>query len=195
MTSRTPSLLLLLGIAQVAVAAPITYEIDPNHTHPMFEADHFDGLSTWRAIFRKTAGSVVLDARASRGSVDILIDMSSVDFGHDKLNDMAVNSIAPPIFEAAKYPVAHYQGTLEQFVGGSPRAVVGSLTMHGVTKPVTLHIDSFKCMINPLTKRQVCGAEASADLDRSEFGITVGKPYGFRMNVHLRIQVEAIRAN
>jgi polyisoprenoid-binding protein YceI len=97
--------------------------------------------------------------------------------------------------EAAKYPVGHYQGTLERFVGGSPHAVVGRLTMHGVTRPVTLHIDSFKCMINPLTKREVCGAEASADLDRSEFGITVGKPYGFRMNVHLRIQVEAIRAD
>ena len=95
MTGRTPSLLLLLGIARVALAAPITYEIDPNHTHPMIEADHLDGLSTWRAIFRRTTGSVVLDARASQGSVDILIDMSSVDFGHDKLNEMAVNSTAP----------------------------------------------------------------------------------------------------
>jgi len=195
MMGRTPCLLILLGIAPMALPAPVSYEIDPNHTHPMFETDHFDGLSTWRGIFRKTTGTVIVDASASKGSIDIVIDMASVDFGLDKLNDIAVNSAAPAIFEAAKYPVAHYAGTLEQFVGSSPHAVIGMLTMHGVTRPLSLRIDSFKCMVNPLNKHEVCGAEASADLDRSEFGITVGRPYGFRMNVHLRIQVEAIRVD
>jgi polyisoprenoid-binding protein YceI len=108
---------------------------------------------------------------------------------------VAVNSSAPPIFEAKKYPIAQYKGTLRDFVNGSPTTVDGSLTLHGVTKPITLAINSFKCIDDkPLPKQQVCGADAFCVLNRADFGITVGQKYGFRMEVTLRIQVEAIRA-
>jgi polyisoprenoid-binding protein YceI len=187
---------LLCSASVVAAAAPVAYTIDPNHTHPLFEADHFNGLSTWRALFRKTTGTVMLDTAARTGSVDIDIDVASVDFGHDQLNQIAVGSGAPPVFEAAKYPLAHYQGTLNGFVNGAPTTVAGNLTLHGITRPLMLHIESFKCIAqHPLLKREVCGADATGTLNRADFGITVGQPYGFRMNVNLRIQVEAIRAD
>jgi polyisoprenoid-binding protein YceI len=198
MLTRLEYLMLALALgtsSTVVLAAPVVYAIDPDHTHPLFEADHY-GLSIWRGLFKKSSGTITLDAAASTGSVDVEIDMTSVDFGHDKLNEMAINSSAPPILEAAKYPVAHYKGTLTDFKNGVPRAVAGELSMHGVTKPVILRIDSFKCLEHhPVSNKEVCGADASATFNRAEFGIKVGQRYGLNMDVTLHIQVEAIRAD
>ena len=190
-----PSLVLTM-VSTTVLATTVTYTIDPNHTHPSFEADHFNGLSIWRGMFKNTSGIVTVDAAAGTGTVDIDIDMASVDFGHDMLNDMAVNSAAPPILDAVNYPLAHYHGILGHFTKGVPAAVVGNLTMHGVTRPVTLRIDSFKCIAHhPLLNREVCGADASGRLNRADFGITVGQKFGFKMDVTLHIQVEAIKAD
>jgi polyisoprenoid-binding protein YceI len=189
------TLCICLTAASLASAAPTTYNIDPNHTHPMFEADHLAGLSIWRGLFKKTSGAIILDSTARTGSLDVAVDMASVDFGNDELNGIAVNSSAPPIFEAQKYPRAYYKGTLGDFVNGSPTTATGLLTLHGVTKPLTLAINSFKCIDDkPLPKQQVCGADAFCVLNRADFGIAVGQKFGFRMEVTLRIQVEAIRA-
>jgi polyisoprenoid-binding protein YceI len=175
-------------------AAPATYEIDPNHTHPAFETDHF-GMSVWRGLFRKTRGTVTFDAAAGTGAVDIVVDAASVDLGNDELNDAAANATAPPILEAGKYPTAHYTGTLGGFINGAPTTVNGFLTLHGVTQPLMLSIVRFKCLPDhPVIKREVCGGDAIGTFNRAEFGITVGRKYGFNMDVTLRIQVEAIRA-
>jgi polyisoprenoid-binding protein YceI len=165
------------------------YDIDPDHTHPSFETDHFGGLSVWRGIFRKTSGSVTLDKAAGTGTVDITVDVASVDLAQDKVSEVVAG---PQNFDAAKYPQAHYVGALEGFVDGAPTTVTGTLTLHGVTKPVNLKILSFKCMPHPLLKREVCGADAFGTLNRDDFGMDSGKAYGFKMAVTLRIQVEAI---
>jgi len=185
----------LLLASDLTSAATSTYTIDPNHTHPMFEADHLDGVSIWRGLFKKTSGTITLDSAARTGTLDVAVDMASVDFGNDELSDMAVNSKAPPIFEVGKYPTAYYKGTLGDFVDGSPTTVSGLLTLHGVTKPMTMAINSFRCIDDkPQPKQQVCGADAFCVLNRADFGITVGQRFGFKMQVTLRIQVEAIRA-
>lgn len=181
--------LLLLAAAGTAAAAPANYKIDPDHTHPSFEADHFGGLSVWRGIFKKSSGNITLDKSAGTGTVDVKIDVASIDFAHDKMNQHAVGA---DIFDAAKYPEARYQGNLEGFTNGAPTAVKGNLTLHGVTKPVDLKILSFKCMQHPMLKREVCGADALGTFKRDEFGIDFGKQYGFKMDVTLRIQVEAL---
>ncbi|HEX3950135.1 MAG TPA: YceI family protein [Steroidobacteraceae bacterium] len=189
------ALVILLIVAGLASAAPTTYNIDPNHTHPMFEADHLNGLSIWRGLFKKTSGTITVDSAAHTGSLDVAVDMASVDFGNDDLNNAAVNSSAPPIFEVKKYPTALYKGTLGDFVNGLPTTVSGFLTLHGITKPLTLAINSFKCIDDkPEPKQQLCGADAFCVFNRSDFGITVGQRFGFKMEVTLRIQVEAIRA-
>jgi polyisoprenoid-binding protein YceI len=72
--------------------------------------------------------------------------------------------------------------------------VVGELTLRGIKRPVELTILSFKCMPHPLFKRDWCGADALATIDRGAFDITTGKAYGFKMDVVLRIQVEAVAA-
>ena len=183
--------LALLSLAtHLASAAPATYTIDPTHTFPSFEADHM-GLSVWRGKFNKNAGTVVLDKAAGQGRVDITIDMTSIDFGLDIMNSKARE---PDLFDTAKYPTARYTGRLEGFSNGAPSRVVGELTMHGVTKPVALTLNSFKCMPHPLYKRDWCGADAITTLNRADFGIDAGKDYGFKMDVVLRIQVEAVLA-
>jgi polyisoprenoid-binding protein YceI len=183
----------LFAISGLASASPVTYTIDPNHTHPEFEADHLGGVSIWRGLFKRTSGTIILDAAAQTGTLDVAIDIASVEFGNDKLNEEAVSSTAPPIFEAQKYPTAYYKGTLGGFINGSPTTVAGLLTLHGITKPVALRIASFKCVVDlPATQKHVCGADASGTFNRADFGITVGQRYGFKMEVTLHIQVEAI---
>jgi polyisoprenoid-binding protein YceI len=148
-------------VAGSAVAAPVKYTIDSNHTYPSLETDHFGGLSTWRGKFNKTSGSIVLDAQAGTGTVDVTVDTTSID--------------------------------LAKFVGGKPTEVDGTLTLHGVTKPLTLKIDQFGCRPHPMQKgKDVCGANATGTLNRADFGVDWGKNYGFKMETKLAIQVEAL---
>jgi polyisoprenoid-binding protein YceI len=71
--------------------------------------------------------------------------------------------------------------------------VIGELTRHGVTKSLNLTIESYKCFQNPMLKREVCGTESTATFDRSDFGVDMGKTYGFKMQTVLHIQAEGIR--
>lgn len=178
-------------LAQAAVAAPTTYQIEPTHTYPSFEADHMGGLSVWRGKFNKTSGSVMFDKAAQQGTVDITVDIDSIDYGFDLMNTKAKSE---ELFDAAKYPTATYKGKLAGFKKGVPTKVMGDLTLRGITKPVQLKILSFKCMPHPMVKRDVCGADAIATFKRDDFGMAAGKDWGFKMDVTLRIQVEALAA-
>ena len=193
MTSSTKVVTALLGMAFAAgvSAAPTTYEIDPAHTYPSFEADHSGGMSVWRGKFNSSSGKITLDKAANAGTVEVTIDMKSIDFGHQGLNDHANT---PDIFDTAKFPTATYTGRLVDFRNGAPTAVEGELTMHGVTKPVRLTINSFKCAPHR-SGREVCGADAEAQINREDFGVAFGKAFGFDMKVTLRIQVEALAAS
>ena len=171
-----------------AVAAPVTYEIDPSHTFPSFEADHM-GLSVWRGKFNQTAGKVWLDRTAGSGSVDLVVDLDSVDFGLDSMNQVAKGST---LFDVARHPYARYQGQLAGFENGAPTRVDGQLSLHGVSRPLVLQVQRFKCLPHPLFKREVCGADALASFNRADFGLDAGRAYGFDMMVTLRIQIEAI---
>lgn len=180
--------LALTALVSVAGAAPMTYEVDPNHTYPTFEADHMGGLSKWRGKINSTSGTIVLDKAAGAGSVDLTMDMGSLDFGHEAMSNHAKSD---DMFHVEMYPTATYTGELAGFQNGSPTRVEGELTMHGQTHPVTLAIGSFHCMQHPRMGREVCGADASADIDRSTWGIDYGAPM-FNMGVTLRISIEAI---
>ena len=178
----------LLAASAASAFAADSYTIEPNHTYPSFEADHM-GISILRGKFTKTSGTIVLDRAAKTGSVDITIDANSLDFGHEKLNTHAKS---PDMFDVAKFPTATYKGKAIKFNGDTPVAVDGELTLHGVTKPLTLTINKFKCIIHPMLKKEVCGADASAEFKRTDFGIAYGTPF-MSPDVKLAIQVEAIK--
>ncbi|CAB3779466.1 Protein YceI [Pararobbsia alpina] len=179
-------------LAGSAMAAPVTYNLDPKHTYPSFAADHFGGVSIWRGKFTNSSGVVTLDLAAKTGTVDVTIDTASVDTGNAPLDKHLKTD---EFFDVAKFPTATYKGTSIRFNGDTPAEVVGTFTLHGVTKPLNLKIDSFKCFMNPMLKREVCGAEASAQFDRADFGMDFGAKYGFKMATQLQIQVEGIKAD
>ena len=194
MKTRLLTLAMLYAAAAMtaATAAPIAYNVDPDHTHVQFDTDHFGGLSVWRGIMVKNRGTLSVDKAAGSGAVDVYTDMTSAVIGNAKLEEELKSN---QFFDATKYPEAHYQGTLGGFVNGAPTTVTGNLTFHGVTKPVNLKILSFKCMMHPFYKKEVCGADATGPFNRADFGVDSGKAYGFNMDVTLRIQVEGLAAD
>lgn len=192
MTKNALPAAMLAFVAGSALAAPVTYQIDPSHTYPSFEADHFGGVSVWRGKFDKTSGSIVLDKDKGTGTVDVVVDTSSIDFGMPKLNEHAQTA---DMFDVAKYPTATYKGKLTDFKNGAPTKVEGELTLHGVTHPLTLTVNSFLCKTYPQDKKEHCGADLSGSFNRSDYGISYGDKYGFNMGVKLAIQVEGVHAS
>lgn len=182
----------LTVLAVSAFAAPEKYNIDPGHTYPSFEADHNGGMSLWRGKFNSSSGSVTLDTAARTGSVDVTIQMASIDFGHERMNTHAMGA---DMFDVAKFPVATYKGTISKWNGDAPAEVDGQLTMKGVTRPVKLTLNSFLCKANSMTRRMTCGADAVGTLNRDEFGVDYGKAMGFRMATKLLISIEAVKAD
>jgi polyisoprenoid-binding protein YceI len=181
---------LLAAYAGAAAAKPVTYVCDPAHTHPSFAADHMGGLSVWRGTFTRTSCTIVLDRQQRTGTVEVTVDTSSIDFGLPKLNEHAQS---PDLFDVARYPAALYKGVLDGFVNGKPTEVVGNFTLHGITRPLTLTLRSFKCMEVPMIHQYRCGADAESHFQRDQYGMDFGKAFGFQMWVRLHIQVEAVR--
>ena len=178
-------------LSMSAFGTSTTYKIDPDHTYPSFEADHM-GISVWRGKFKRSAGQVTFDKGAGTGSVDIAVDLDSVDFGNAALDKWAQGT---EFFDTKKHAFATFKGRFEGAVDGKPTRLAGDLTLNGLTKPLVLTINSLKCIPHPMFKREVCGADALGTFNRDDFGLDMGKSYGFRMQVTLRIQVEALAAD
>jgi len=174
------------SVVAVGIAAPATYIIDPTHTFPAFEADHWGGLSIWRGKVNETAGTVVLDREAETGTIDVTMQMDSIDFGHDGMNERALVDI----LHVAEYPTATYTGRLLDFADGAPTAAEGTLTLHGVSRPVNLEITRFQCQPHWRLKMEVCGADATTRIDRGAYGIDYDLQNGFFPEVLLLITVE-----
>lgn len=171
-----------------AAAAPETYNIDAGHTFPSFEVSHL-GFSIHRGRFNKTEGKVVLDTAAKTGSVEVTIDANSIDTGGDKLDGHLRNE---DFFNVAKFPTLTFKGSKMKFEGDKPVAIEGDFTMLGVTKPLTLAINNFKCGAHPFNKKPLCGAEVTGTIKRSEFGMKYGLP-AVGDDIKLLIQVEAFK--
>ena len=174
------------SVAAVAIATPVTYVIDPSHTFPAFEADHWAGLSIWRGKVNETAGTVVLDKEAETGTIEVTMQMDSIDFGHDGMNEVALVDV----LHVAEFPTATYAGRLVDFTDGAPTAAEGTLTLHGVSRPVNLEITRFRCQPHFRLKSEVCGADATTTIDRGEYGIDYDLENGFFPEVLLLITVE-----
>ncbi len=171
-----------------AVAAPETYVMDGSHTFPRFSYSHF-GYSTQLSHFDKTSGKIVIDKAAKSGSVEVTIDMKSVNTGSALFNGHIQGE---DFLDTAKFPTATYKSTKVNFDGDKVVSVDGNLTIKGVTKPVTLSVTSFQCMPHPMLKKDACGANATAVIKRSEFNAGKYAPY-VGDDVTLTIAVEAIK--
>jgi polyisoprenoid-binding protein YceI len=171
-----------------ALAAPQTFEIDGSHTFPRFSYSHF-GYSTQVSRFDRTSGTVVFDAEAKTGSVDISIDMKSVNTGFADFNGHLQGE---DFLDTAKFPKATFKSTKVNFQDGKPASIEGQLTIKGITKAVTLTVTSFQAMPHPMLKKDAIGANAFTMIKRSEFNAGKYAPY-VGDDVRIDIALEAIR--
>ena len=179
----------LLAAASLAQAESVTYAVEPMHTYVTFEARHF-GTSTNRGRFDKKEGAITLDRAARTGRADITIDTASISSGL-ALFDSHLRG--DNFLRVKEFPSAKFTGDQFSFDGDKVSAVSGTLTLLGKTQPITLNAQNFNCYENPMLKREVCGGDFDAVVDRSLYGMTWGMQYGFSKDVHLVIQVEAIK--
>ena len=179
--------LVFSGALASAVAAPVNYRVDSSHTFPRFSYSHF-GYSTQLSSFSKTTGNVVFDAEAKQGSVDIVIDMKSVNTGFADFNEHIQGE---DFLDTAKFPQATFKSTKVIFEGDKPQRIEGQLTIKGVTKPVTLTVTSFQAMPHPMKKKPALGANAFTVIKRSEFNAGKYAPY-VGDEVRIDIAIEAI---
>jgi polyisoprenoid-binding protein YceI len=178
---------LTAGLMASAFAAPLTYVVDGSHTFPRFSYSHF-GLSTQLSSFSNTTGKVVFDAAAKTGSVDIVIDMKSVNTGFADFNEHIQGE---DFLDTAKFPTATFKSTQVVFEGDKPKSINGLLTIKGVTKPVTLTVTSFLAMPHPMLKKPALGANAYTTIKRSEFNAGKFAPY-VGDEVRIDIAIEAV---
>lgn len=174
--------------SSLAFAAPESYLLDTNHTKPRFEYSHM-GYSTQVSRFDKVTGTITLDRAAHTGSVNVSIDATSVNTGYPLFNEHLQGET---FFDTAKYPTITYQSDQFRFVGDKLVAVAGNLTIKGVTRPVTLAVTSMLCMPHPMLKKEACGANATAQIKRSDFNMGKYAPL-VSDEVTLSIPVESLK--
>jgi polyisoprenoid-binding protein YceI len=184
------AIVLMTGVATSAMAAPATYNVDSSHTFPSFSYNHF-GLSTQLSKFNKTTGTLVLDAAAKTASVDIVIDMKSVETGSTAFNGHIQGA---DFLDTTNFPTASFKSTKVVFEGDKPAAIEGNLTIKGVTKPVTLKVTHFVSTAHPMLKKPAIGANASTVIKRSEFNAGKFAP-NVGDEVTITLALEAIKAD
>ena len=176
--------------ASVAQAAPATYAIDPTHTFATFEIDHM-GATTNRARFDKKQGTVEFDRAGKTGKVEVTLDMTSVNSGTPGFDKHLQSD---DIFNVAKFPTAKFVSDKFVFDGDKVKEVTGQLTLLDKTQPVTFKANKFNCYPSPmLQKREVCGGDFEATIDRTAFGLDYGVNFGAAKQVRLVLQIEAVK--
>jgi polyisoprenoid-binding protein YceI len=184
-------------VSAAAAAAPETYIIDPRHTFPHFTVNHL-GVSNIYGRFNRTTGRLILDKAARTGSVEIVMDTATVDTGDNERGERKRSRDehlrSPDFFNAAEFPQMTFKGAATKWNEDTPVEIDGQLTLLGVTRPIRLVVDLFRCLPDPRVagKREVCGGNATGTLRRSEFGMKFGIP-GASDEIRLLVQFEAIK--
>ncbi len=157
-----------------------TYMLDPTHVNVLWTISHL-GLSEYQGRFNDITGEMTIDpAKPEEASVSITIKTESIDTLSDHLDEELRSEEA---FDAANHPEITFKSTKvvlqdknEHGHEGHHAHVTGDLTMRGVTKPVTLHVDLVGSGKHPSSKKEAVGFQAIGTLKRSEFGLTSWAP-------------------
>ena len=177
--SRIAMALLAAAVPLAAVAAPENYTMDPYHTYPQFEVSHL-GFSNMRGRFDRTTGKFTVDRAAKTGSLELVVQTASISTGDNdkgsrpRARDEHLRS--PDFFNVAEFPTMTFKGTGVRFQGDNVASIDGQLTLIGVTRPLTITMDFWKCGPHPGNKREMCGGNAHGTFKRSDFGMKFGIP-------------------
>lgn len=168
MSRAALGIVVAVTMAVSAAAQAGTWKIDPNHSAAQFSVRHL-GVSTVRGAFMKVSGSASYDpADPSKNSVDVTIDASSVDT-RVQMRDNDLRS--PNFLDVQKYPTITFKSKQSKSAGAGKLEILGDLTIHGVTKEVTLDVDGPSAPIKDPWGNQRIGASASTTINRKDFGV------------------------
>ena len=168
-------------------AAADRYTIDPAHSIPVFEFSHLE-MTTQSGRFDRVSGQVVLDFAARKGRVSYEIETASLNMG---FGTETPNSPGYRLFEIKKYPKITFSSN--SLIFGDDDNVIaaeGQFTLLGVTKPLKVTVDHFKCSVNPMNKRATCAGNITASIKRSDFGMVRFLP-AIGDEVKIKVPVEA----
>lgn len=177
---------LTLACALPAWAAPESYRVDSDHTIPAFEVTHL-GLTFVRGLFARVRGNITLDRAAKTGDMEIVIDTASVVTNLERRDKLIRDW-----FKVEQFPTMVYRSKNLKFSGDDVVEADGEFTLLGVTKPLSLNVPHFKCIVHPVNKRQICGADGAAQIKRAEFGLT-GLSNSIGEEVRVMFGIEAIK--
>ncbi len=180
--------LVAAAISTAAMAETMRYAVDPTHTSVTFEALHF-GTSTLRGRIDKKEGVVEIDRAAKTGKAEMTLELTSVDTGVPPLDK---HLMSKDFFDTEQFKAAVFIGDKMSFDGDKVTSIDGTLRMLGKSNPVSLKATRFNCYQNPMLKREVCGGDFEAKIQRSQWGMTYGLP-GIPDDIRLLIQIEAIK--
>jgi polyisoprenoid-binding protein YceI len=177
--NRTLAVLALATLPFAVQAAPESYTVDPYHTYPNFTVEHW-GLSMMHGRFDKSTGKFSFDRATKSGSVELVIESASISTGDNvkgnrpRARDEHLR--AADFFNSAEFPTLTFKSTKVVFGGELPAGVEGNLTLLGVTRPVALSFERFKCGKNPFNQKDRCGGNAVGKFKRSDFGMKTALP-------------------
>lgn len=167
---------------------PALYSLELSHTSVHWEVLHM-GTSTSRGRFDRLGGAVRFDPAQSLIDVSIEVDTGSVSTGIGAFDAVLRGA---SLLATGEHPKAWFVARRATWEGAVPRQLHGELTVRGASVPLTLRAVRWKCGLNLLFRREVCGGDFEAVLRRSELGMTLAA--GFVADeVTLRVQVEAIK--
>lgn len=159
---------LVCSLSLASALAVDVYERDPDHTFAWFEFNHL-GYSMQRDRFDKVDATITLDLENQVGSVEVSIDVQSISTGSLLFDQVLLSDM---FFDADKFPVITFKSDRLSFGKfDDVTAVEGNLTIKGITRPVTLTVTHFKCMMHPMLRKPACGLNATGKVRRSEFNL------------------------
>jgi polyisoprenoid-binding protein YceI len=182
---------LALSAASFAAATPApagTYKIDPAHSGAFFEIGHMGGISRFMARFNDIAGDLVVDA-PEKSKISVAIKTDSVD---TKVEALDKHLKSPDFFNAVQFPTLSFASTAIKLDGNGEGSVAGNLTLHGVTKPVTLKLKQIGAGKGMKGEQRV-GYVATGTIKRTDFGMGYGVPGAATDDVDLKINIEAVK--
>jgi polyisoprenoid-binding protein YceI len=183
------SVALVSGFAFSAQAAPEKFELDKPHTQIIFSVNHL-GFSTSYGKFTDYAGTINLDQQEPKNSdVDVTIQTASLDMSDEKWDEHLKSK---DFFDVEQFPTMTFKSTKVEVTGDKTANVTGDLTLHGVTKPVTLAVTYNGTGKHPMMDRMETGFEATGKIKRSDFGMGYGVP-AVGDDVNITISVEAFQ--
>jgi polyisoprenoid-binding protein YceI len=196
--TRTAIALVAATLPFAAAAQMESYNIDPYHTVPYFEAEHL-GYATIRGRFDKPTGKFTIDRATKTATLEVVIQTATVSTGdperdgRPRTRDEHLRT--PDFFNSAEFPTMAFKSTAVKFKGDDPEVIEGTLTLLGVTKPLALRVERWKCGPDPRTqgKRYQCGGNATGAFNRSEFGMKYGLPTAIGDEVKLWVSFYGFR--